>query len=197
MLPANVSSKNHHQRLPIWRKEKEKLKRYILGAFYDFLVWYIHDAFSGLVGHETLRWMVYCYKGSYVDIQYRGGFHAGEGQWWHCHWTYLSYCKWHCLKLVFWKENFPLRHTNVQQKNPGLSLSWVLETLTLTLPEVHHCHRGWCAYLCLCYFCCSERNRSSYPSVSTTASLTLNEHNGLPSKPQLDSPSPFCGQCIR
>ena len=44
-----------------------------------------------------------------LHLQYRGGFHAGPGPhysggwWWHHHWTRLSYRKWRCSNLFFWK----------------------------------------------------------------------------------------------
>ena len=53
-----------------------------------------------------------------LHLQRRGGFHAGPGPtsggwWWHHHWTHLSYHKWHCSNLFFWKGKW---HTTLQQK---------------------------------------------------------------------------------
>ena len=78
--------------------------------------------------------------------QYRGGFHASiDG--WHHHWTHLSYHKWHCSNLFFWKgkgqiPSFKAYHPSSEKpKGSGFKPKTVPELGIGESPlSVHHYH---------------------------------------------------------
>ena len=79
------------------------------------------------------------------------------GWWWHHHWTRLSYHKWHCSNLFFWKGKGQIPFLKVQQpskeKNKGFSGIRTQTEPVLNTEDSHSTSSYTTAtYMCVCFW---------------------------------------------